>query len=134
MAEYTFDTDLFSDFYKEVNGFRPRSHRFYDDETTDDERQEIWDVLMMDMDREFEYQRQEEANAISEFEAKINETINLGAGDRNTALRWLLSNVAEQHHNDAGYVCYLMRLPYSYEQEFSVILGEMFEENSGMNL
>lgn len=52
MTKFTYDANLFSDFYKEVYGVRPRGHEFY---TASEERaQEIWDQLMKAHDAEME--------------------------------------------------------------------------------
>ena len=47
MDTFTFDIALFSDLYKDAHGFRPGyDHRFYQDKTTDEERQIIWNITL----------------------------------------------------------------------------------------
>lgn len=110
MTDFTFDTDAFSDFYKDVNGFRPRGHEFYAPETSDERRQEIWDQLLADHDAEMVryYAAQEEGK--SRFEADVKKMIAFGAADRETAIRWMADAV------DGGkdYLEYSYNLPYGY--------------------
>lgn len=90
--EFTFDYDCFSDLYKDVNGFRPRSHRFYMPETTDEERQEIWDDMCEELDRVLEADKLREEQDVEAFKALIQKTIEMGAEDEEQALRWISSN------------------------------------------
>ena len=85
--EYTFCNDTFSDFFKEVNGFRPRGHHF--DTASDDEKQKIWDDLIDDHDQKMADERQLIKDGICQFEDRIDDVIKLGAGNRKTALRWI---------------------------------------------
>lgn len=112
---YTFDADLFSDFYKETHGFRPRSHAFYNPATSDDERQKMWDALMSAHDREMERYQQEQLNAISQFETSIDQLIKCGAKDRETAIRWIrdAQDEIDQRYGD-DYLEFLFGLPYGY--------------------
>lgn len=67
MTEFTYDPYLFSDFYKEVYGVRPRGHEFY---TASEERaQEIWDQLMVAHNAEMERYYAEVQNQEPEFDA-----------------------------------------------------------------
>jgi hypothetical protein len=86
---YSFDTDLFSDMHKDAYGFRPRNHRFYDPSTSDDEKQRIWDATYEEVVREINRAKAEQAEAAKSFETRVDQLIKVGAGDRETALRWL---------------------------------------------
>lgn len=88
---YTFSTEIFSDLHKDAYGFRPRGHRFYDETTTDAERQEIWDYLVQVVEDNIAAEREHEARALRDFETQVANTIALGAGDRASALRWMTS-------------------------------------------
>ena len=87
---YTFDDNIFSDLHKEVYGFRPRYHRYY--ESSNDEKQKIWDDLVDEMDQAVADARQIVKEAIGRFEDRIEDVIKIGAGDRKTALRWITAN------------------------------------------
>ena len=86
---YTYSEELFSDFHKDAYGFRPRDHRFYDADTTPAEKQEIWDATGRAMDRAIADEKAEAARAVVDFEEEVRCYIELGAGDRQTALRWM---------------------------------------------
>lgn len=117
MTKYTFDTNLYSDFFKDTYGFRPRNDNFYHPDTTDDERQAMWDSLLDSHSREMNHQEQLEKERIAEFEQLVLDTIGYGAGDRKTAIRWILDGLDD--HHDAGYMCYSLGIPYTYEGEIT---------------
>jgi hypothetical protein len=100
MTEYTFSTEIFSDLHKDAYGFRPRGHHFYDETTTDAERQQIWDYLCQVVEDNIAAEREHEARALRDFEADVTNTIELGAGDRETALRWMTSGEDFYHEQD----------------------------------
>lgn len=115
MTEFTYDEDLFSDLYKDANGFRPRSHEFYWDETTPQRKQEIWDATIKDLNAEIEYQEQAQKESVVKFEKLVEETIESGAGDRETAIHWLRTAEDDEYmENDDGYFEYTYNLPYGY--------------------
>ena len=92
MSKFTFDADIFSDLYKDAYGFRPRYHRFYDEATTDEERQEMWDCTCQVLDETMAQEREHKQRCLRDFEALVQKTIELGARDEETALRWLTSD------------------------------------------
>ena len=98
------------DMYKDAIGIRPRGI----DTST-------W--TMEDFDKEFEYlgkviereeadRREAEKGAVRDFEARVGEFINLGAGDRETALRWIME--ADKCNGDWEFLEYENGLPYGY--------------------
>lgn len=100
----------FWDMYKDAHGVRPRGI----DTST-------W--TLADFHKEFEYlgqvieqeerQRLEaEAEAARKFEQHVTNTICMGAGDRATALRWIMD--ASDAGGDWEYFCYLNGLRYGY--------------------
>jgi hypothetical protein len=130
MTQFTYSEELFSDFYKDTYGFRPRGHEFYD--ATPERKQEIWDAVGDDFVREIEYERQANLKAQAELEAQISMTMALGAGDRETAIRWILT-AETQHENDlwygAEYFEYSFGVAYGlYKAEFTPIIEEMKKE------
>jgi hypothetical protein len=93
MAAFTFEYDLYSDLHKDAYGFRPRGyHRFYADDTTDEERQEFWDWACRDLEIAIEEDQRAKEKAEAEFKGLVQKTIALGAGDEETALRWLVQD------------------------------------------
>jgi len=118
---YTFDTNLFSDFFKDTYGFRPRNNRFYDVDTTDDERQEMWDDILESHAIEMRCEEDRQNRASADFESLIITTIGYGAGNRETAIRWIMDGLDD--HYDASYLCYTLGIPYTYENEISQSFG-----------
>lgn len=84
---YTFCEDIFSDLHKDAYGFRPRGHEFYD--ATPERKQEIWDYFCQVVEDNIAAEREHEARAMRDFEQEVQNMIDLGAGDRTTALRWM---------------------------------------------
>ena len=79
-----------SDLYKDVNGVRPRFYNFH--EWSDSELEAFTDKLIVQLKENEELERLQEEADIQFFKAQIQKTIELGAGDRKTALRWLFSS------------------------------------------
>jgi hypothetical protein len=125
---YTFDANIVSDLFKDVNGFRPGS-TFYTawNSGNNDQKQVIWDNLILQLEEKYTEDKKAEAEAIKNFEAKVTLHMELGASSRETALRWIV-DAMELSDNDklygGGYICYALDLPYSYEKEFNAILEE----------
>jgi|TARA_B110000438_G_C15794202_1_gene642131 hypothetical protein len=55
---------------------------------------------------------------IANFEDRVLDTINDGAGNRETAIRWILDAEGLSDERDPGFVCYKFGLPYSMENQF----------------
>ena len=98
------------DMYKDAYGVRPRGV-----DTS------MW--TLADFDAEFqllgEIIKQEdiarkaaETEAIEKFEQHVINTVCMGAGNRETALRWIMD--ASNANGDWEYLCYDLGLPYHY--------------------
>lgn len=99
----------YSDMHKDAYGFRPRF--------------DYSDWSLADFETEFEYlgyliqRRIDDDNAAYDaaalrMESLIQNTIALGAGSRETAIRWLMD--ADNASGDIQYFCYLNGLRYGY--------------------
>lgn len=125
---YTFSTELFSDLHKDVYGYRPRQHWFYDTDTTDEERQKEWDYLVEQLDLQIEEDRKVKAQRLKALELDIAKNIALGAGDRETAIRWIVQSL-NPHSTDLMYggewVCYELGLEYSLAPMFDNACREL---------
>lgn len=99
----------FSDFHKEAYGFRPR---FSTSHWTLADWEHEWEVLRRALDQRIADEAESEAAAVVEFEARIVKLIDMGAADRETAIRWIAD--AEGAAEDSGYLCYLLGLPYGF--------------------
>lgn len=125
-TEFTFDYDLFSDLHKDAYGMRPRWHRFYEEDTTDAERQQFWDWAIRDLEIRIEEDRRLEEEAVARFEAQVVSNLEMGAADRATAIRWILQAEGHTQEWDMGYICFCLGLPYhkGYEEEFAPLQDE----------
>ncbi len=77
-----------SDLYKDVNGFRTRCYNW--DAFSFQELTDFVNDLFEQADKEREYEEKQAQIAEVKFNKKIQEVIDLGAGNRETALRWML--------------------------------------------
>jgi hypothetical protein len=74
-----------------------------------------WTMRVIDA---IEESKREEALAVAEFEATVSTTIEMGAGDRATAIRWIKDawkHDESDDYFDASYFLYHHGLPYSYD-------------------
>jgi len=125
ITTFTFDTDSFSDLHKDAFGFRPRDHRFYAVDTTDEEKQEIYDYTCEELEREFARIEQAEIEADLGFESLILDCLNMGASDRKTAIRWILES-EEMDEFDAAYgfsfVTWKLGISDKYREEVLAVI------------
>ena len=113
-ATYTFDDNTFSDLHKDALGFRPKG-AFYEwlQTASNDEKQAEWDSLFDALERRMNYEAEMQREAIVKFEKLITTTIESGAKDRVTAIRWMM-DAQNGCNDDVGYFEYLMGIPYGY--------------------
>jgi hypothetical protein len=99
-----------SDASKDAQGFRTRFD--YTEYTAEELMKEAvyWEGRVIES---IEEDRIREAECVAEFEKLIADTISMGAGDRETAIRWLRSS-DEWAENDDNYFEYTYGLPYGY--------------------
>ena len=90
---YDFDDSIFSDLHKDAYGFRPRGHEYF--EAAPERKQEIWVQTIEALEASQEEESRREQEAVAEFEAQIMRVIKAGAGDRITALRWMIQPAGE---------------------------------------
>lgn len=131
---YTYDERLVSDLHKDARGFRP-SQGWWEQWvlSSDQWKQQIWDGLLMELNREMERERAAEAAALVAFQKRIADTIALGARDEVTALKWIFE--AEQFDDfdlryGPDYVAYHFGLSYSDVRQFPIqqAINEMLAE------
>ena len=98
---FTFDETILSDLHKEARGFRPREGWFLDkwNESDDDGKQVIWDGLIEEMCNNDRAVADHEAACLIEFKQLMATTIENGAGDEITALRWLIQDGRQIDHS-----------------------------------
>lgn len=126
---YTFDEQILSDLHKDAYGHRP-SNSFWREwsHADDDSKQQIWDSLLEDLEDEMKSKREAEVAAIQHLEANVQRNMDLGAPDRETAIRWILQSLdlSEMDMQYGGtYVCYELNLPFDMAPTFDPIMKEM---------
>lgn len=102
---------VYSDFFKEANGWRPRHDTSH--WTLDDWRKEF-DSLTRQCEENRKAEAEAEQRAVIEFEIAITKLIAMGAKDRATAIRWMMGDNVEGYESDPGYFEYENGLPHGY--------------------
>lgn len=118
-----------SEAHKDAYGFRPRGYNY--SEWSFEALQEEADRMSEAASREFQRKEQADQEAVAEFEAQVQSNLDMGAADRDTAIRWILEAQGELEvlWDDAGYACYIMGLPYSMEDVLRPVLNTMRNES-----
>ena len=104
----------YSDFFKEVHGFRPRSAS---DEQWNSEEwlKEQMASLSAQSEEVNTRESQREKVAIAKFETRVAAAIAAGAKTRKTAIKWLFDAEEDEYvHTDPDYFCHQHGLPYGY--------------------
>ena len=98
------------DFYKSVYGVRPRWMNY--DAMSEQDLEVEMDNLSKQAEVVFAEEAKREQEAIVAFEERVADLLATGAGDRETALRWI--HEAEGSDGDTEYLCFLVGVPYGY--------------------
>jgi hypothetical protein len=101
---------IYSDMHKDAYGFRPRG--IDTSAWTLEQFDAEFKVLGEAIEREETARKAAEAEAVKKFEQHVTNTICMGAGDRTTALRWIME--ASDANGDWEYFCFCNGLPYRY--------------------
>ncbi len=111
------DTDL-SDFFKDANGFRPRS--IYKEWWTKDELEEEYSRLGAVCEENRVMDEAREHQALLDFNKLIEETIAHGAADRETAIKWLVDGEGLEFHTyDLEYFFWGHGLSYELQKQYT---------------
>lgn len=87
---YTYTTDLFSDLHKDVYGYRPRGEAMDEwNSRTPRQKNELYNALCDELEEITQDDARRDARNVMEFTGEILNLIELGAKDRETALRWM---------------------------------------------
>lgn len=116
---YTYDERTVSDLHKDAYGFRPKEMFWAEwDASDEDGKQGIWDYLIEAFNAEQQAERRRKERAIADFESRVTLMMEVGAPTREVAIKWIVESLDAGVGDDAGYVCYLLGLPYSMEDLF----------------
>lgn len=109
---------LFSDLHKDAYGYRPSVDLLRQAARWDDAYLEIeWNRMCAMVERNIAEERAAQERAAEKFETLVRDTIALGAGNRQTAIRWIVeAEDADDGYGmeDLGYLEYKMGLRYGY--------------------
>lgn len=110
---FSYDEDIVSDLHKDAYGFRPSQSWWLEWKySSSEEKQLEWDRLISALEESIKAEKQDEERAIVRFSKRIQEVIDSGAKDRETALRWIME--ADECDGDWEYLCYRNGLPYNF--------------------
>tara|TARA_Y100000310_G_scaffold332047_1_gene406836 strand:- start:9492 stop:9950 length:459 start_codon:yes stop_codon:yes gene_type:complete len=121
---YIYDEALFSDLYKDVNGFRPRNHEFYS--ATPERKEEIWLSLVNEAADALTESEAMDRRNVEKFDNDIKKLIETGAKDRDEAIRWYVDSLDLSDDDlmyGGEYICHVAGLPYSMTAIFNEALG-----------
>jgi len=87
---YTFSNEIISDLHKDARGYRP-SQGFYEmwNESSDDTKQEVWDMLIEEMQIRDQEEMELQRKALVELRASLRSVMKLMKCDWKVALRVL---------------------------------------------
>lgn len=115
-----FSETMISDMYKEANGFRPKHYKeWFTEAELEAEYEYLEKEIKFSMDRE----KYAEKEAVKAFKKLIQETIGYGAGDRETAIRWLVQGEGlEWNIEDLKYFFWQHGLSYMLQNRWAKAL------------
>ena len=127
---YTYSDELYSDFFKDAYGFRPRGEIYARwNAMTPDEKQREWDMIGDAFDDRQRAEEAEYARARAEFNKRVADTIALGAKDEATAIRWIIDgadiSLKDVSFYGGSYICHEFGLPYEDETRFAFLVKEI---------
>ena len=96
---YTYTTELFSDLHKDVYGYRPRGAAMDEwNSRTPRQKNELYNALCDELEEVTRDEKRQADRNLFEFTGLIMDMIELGAKDRETALRWMTQE--EEFHSE----------------------------------
>jgi hypothetical protein len=98
------------DIYKDAHGIRPRG--IDTSSWTEADFNKEFEELNLISELNCRQRREDEQVAARKFESRVKELMEIGAKDREMAMRWI--HEAEGSNGDDEFLCYLVGLPYRY--------------------
>ena len=101
MTMFTYSDDIISDLHKDVYGYRPREAFWADwDNCTPAKKQKTWDEYCNALEANAIQEAVQEAADVAKFEDRVQDVIAIGAGNRTTALEWIVGQETFYHSQD----------------------------------
>ena len=98
------------DIYKDAHGIRPRG--IDTSSWTEADFNKEFEELNLISELNCRQRREDEQVAARKFESRVKELMEIGAKDREMAMRWI--HEAEGSNGDDEFLCYLVGLSYGY--------------------
>jgi len=98
------------DMYKDAHGIRPRG--IDTSSWTEADFNKEFEELNLISELNCRQRREDEQAAARDFESRVKEVMEIGAKDREMAMRWI--HEAEGSNGDDEFLCYLVGLSYGY--------------------
>lgn len=105
------------DLYKSAHGIRPRWMGLWSDDWSWASLEKLYADTVESAERAFDEAAARQREAVVSFENHLAEVMSLGAGDRQTAFRWLTSEYEGQCASQ-GYIEWDFDVPYGTFAEF----------------
>ena len=121
----TYSDELFSDLWKDVNGYRPNADLMNEwNDRTPRQKQELWSALVDELDQQEQDRVELQEARVNDFELEISKFEKLGTHiTRSDAIRLILEDEGLIDEYDPEYVAYSLDLPYGrYYDEFSKVI------------
>ena len=115
LDRYFLETDVY-EMHKEAYGVKGRHYDF--DKMSNDDLKKEFEHLCEVAKAEREREEEAEEEAYKNFEEQIKKNLELGATDRETAIKWILDAEGLDNEKDTSYICYSLGLSYDKEYIF----------------
>ena len=114
MTQYDFCDDTFSDLHKDVYGFRPRGIIMENWNMMPDEQKQVrWDELCEELEANEKADRIALRNNIASHQNSVQNVIDVGAGDRATAISRMVSEEEFYHSQDVEHYVWNLGILFS---------------------
>lgn len=119
---YEFETYIY-DAHKTAFGVKGRHYNFAS--MSMQELKDEADYISKACDEAMAEEEQAETQAKADFEKRVSDLIETGAGNREDAIRWILEAEGLADEHDAGYVCWNLGLAYSEQKTFENLIRKV---------
>ena len=127
--EFTYSDELFSDLHKDVYGFRPRGVIMDNwNILPAEQKQARWDQLCAELESNTLFEKQQEVKAVASFQARVQDVIELGAGNYTNALLWISGTETFHHIQDVEHFVWEQGILFTqYGKQLVKDLAEIVE-------
>lgn len=123
---YTFENNLISDLHKDARGYRP-SQDFFDmwNESSDDTKQEVWDMLIQEMEYNQKEEARIEADNLVKFRKLIRSVMDTASCNWKVALRYLVESEGLDVNFELDYFLWNQGLGFDDRNKISKLFKEV---------